>query len=292
MTFKTIVAIVQGEKDEDRLLDCVLPIATHFKSHVIGVHAEAMPVAYTTPMGFPDAEFIQVSNERNEKRATELGQRYASRCLAEGVSAEWRSLESFSGDSALSSLSSARCADLVVAVQSDPEGDSISSANLESLLFEAGRPVLFIPYAAPTNGTFQKILIAWNGSREAARAVFDALPFIMDADEIEVLVVDPDDNVELDPDTAGAEIAASLARHGVHATVVNQRSAGLSVGTVIENRTAESKPDLIVMGAYSHSWLREFLFGGVTQDAAAIDAGADLHVALACGPLPRAALCG
>ena len=97
MTFKTIVAIIQGEKDEDRLLDCVLPIATHFKSHVIGVHAEAMPVSYTTPMGFPDAEFIHVSSERNEKRAADLGHRYSSRCLAEGVSAEWRSLESFSG---------------------------------------------------------------------------------------------------------------------------------------------------------------------------------------------------
>jgi len=265
MTFKTIVAIVQDEKDEDRLLDCVLPLATHFKSHVIGVHAEAMPVSYTTPMGFPDAEFIHVSNERNEKRATELGQRYASRCLAEGVSAEWRSLESFTGDSALSSLSSARCADLVVAVQSDPDGQSISSTNLESLLYEAGRPVLFIPYAAPTNGTFRKILVAWNGSREAARAVFDALPFIMDADEIEVLVVDAEDNAAQDPNEAGAEIAASLARHGVHVTVASQRSAGLAVGTVLENHAVETKPDLSVMGAYSHSWLREFLFGGVTR---------------------------
>ncbi|HET9535387.1 MAG: universal stress protein [Mesorhizobium sp.] len=265
MTFKTIVAIVQGEKDEDRLLDCVLPIANHFKSHVIGVHAEAMPVSYTTPMGFPDAEFIHISSERNEKRAAELGQRYNSRCLAEGVSAEWRSMESFSGDSALSSLSSARCADLIVAVQSNPNGESLSSANLEGLLFEAGRPVLFIPYAAPATGIFRKVLIAWNGSREAARAVFDALPFIMDADEIEILVVDPEENGESNGEEAGSEIAATLGRHGVHVTVVNERSAGLSVGAVIENHAAESKPDLIVMGAYSHSWLREFLFGGVTR---------------------------
>jgi nucleotide-binding universal stress UspA family protein len=265
MTFKTIVAIVQGEKDEDRLLDCVLPIASHFKSHVIGVHAEAMPVSYTTPMGFPDAEFIHVSSERNEKRAADLGHRYSSRCLAEGVSAEWRSMESFSGDSALSSLSSARCADLIVAVQSNPNGDSISSANLEGLLFEAGRPVLFIPYAAPATGIFRKVLIAWNGSREAARAVFDALPFIMDADETEILVVDAEENVDNEREAAGAEIAASLDRHGVHVTVANERSAGLSVGTVIENHAAQSRPDLIVMGAYSHSWLREFLFGGVTR---------------------------
>jgi nucleotide-binding universal stress UspA family protein len=265
MTFKTIVAVVQGEKDEDRLLDCVLPIANHFKSHLIGVHAEAMPVSYTTPMGFPDAEFIHVSSERNEKRAAELGQRYSSRCMAEGVSAEWRSMESFSGDSALSSLSIARCADLIVAVQSNPDGDSISSANLEGLLFEAGRPVLFIPYAAPVAGTFRKVLVAWNGSREAARAVFDALPFIMDADETEILVIDADEDADQDSEAAGASIAASLGRHGVHVTVINEKSAGLSVGTVIENHAAEAKPDMIVMGAYSHSWLREFLFGGATR---------------------------
>ena len=265
MTFKTIVAVIQGEKDEDRLLDCVLPLANHFKSHVIGVHAEPMPVAYTTPMGFPDAEFIHISSERNEKRAAELGQRYSARCLAEGISGEWRSLESFSGDSALSSLASARCADLIVAVQSNPDGDSISSANLEGLLFEAGRPVLFVPYAASVTGTFRKVLIAWNGSREAARAVFDALPFIMDADEVEVLVVDAEDDEEQDATVAAADIAASLGRHGVHVTVVNEKSAGLSIGTVIENHAAEAKPDMIVMGAYSHSWLREFLFGGVTR---------------------------
>jgi nucleotide-binding universal stress UspA family protein len=265
MTFKTIVAIVQGEKDEDRLLDCVLPLANHFKSHLIGVHAEAMPVSYTTPMGFPDAEFIHVSTERNEKRAAELGHRYSSRCLADGVSAEWRSVESFSGDSALSSLSIARCADLIVAVQSNPNGDSISSANLEGLLFEAGRPVLFIPYAAPVTGTFRKVLVAWNGSREAARAVFDALPFIMDADETEILVIDADEDTTQDGEAAGSDIAASLGRHGVQATVVNEKSAGLSVGTVIENHAAEAKPDMIVMGAYSHSWLREFLFGGATR---------------------------
>ncbi len=265
MTFKTIVAIIQGEKDEDRLLDCVLPIAVHFGSHLIGVHAEAMAAAYTSPMGFPDAEYIQVSNDRNEQRAKELGHRYVSRCEAQGVSAQWRSLESFSGDSALSSVSSARCADLVVAVQSNPHSDTISSANLESLLFEAGRPVLFIPFAAPVTGTFAKILIAWNGSREAARAVFDALPFIVEASQIEILVVDPDEDGDLDSEAAGSEIAASLARHGVEATVINKRSAGLAVGAVIENYAAEAVPDLIVMGAYSHSWLREFLFGGVTR---------------------------
>jgi nucleotide-binding universal stress UspA family protein len=266
MSFKTIVAIVQSEKDEERLLDCVLPFASRFKSHLIGVHAEAMPVSYTSPMGFPDAEFIHVRNEMNEKRAAALGERFSARAAAEGVSAEWRSMESFSGDSALSAITSARCADLVVAVQSDPDVDSMARANLESVLFEAGRPLLFVPYAAPCTGRFGKVMIAWNGSREAARAVHDALPLIMDADETEVLIVDPEHGSG-DPDTAaaGGDIAAGLARHGIQATVVNESSSGHSVGHVIENHVAKSKPDLIVMGAYSHSWLREFLFGGVTR---------------------------
>ena len=280
MTFKTIVAVIQGEKDEDRLLDCVLPLANHFKSHVIGVHAEPMPVAYTTPMGFPDAEFIHISSERNEKRAAELGQRYSARCLAEGISGEWRSLESFSGDSALSSLASARCADLIVAVQSNPDGDSISSANLEGLLFEAGRPVLFVPYAASVTGTFRKVLIAWNGSREAARAVFDALPFIMDADEIEILVVDAEDDEEQDATVAGGRYRRQSRppwrpRHSC------QREVG---GTV--DRYGHREPRRRSQAGHDRDGrLQSFLAAGVPvrrrhPHASALDAGTDLYVAL------------
>lgn len=264
MTYKTILAILQTSKDMDRVLDCALPLARRLKSHIIGVHAEPMPIAYTSAVGFPDAEFIQVSSEANERRAAELEASFHQRMKSARIKSSWRAMESFSGDSAVSALAVARCADLVMALQVDPSADDGIHPDLDALLYETGRPALFVPYAGPVGATFARVLVAWNGTRESARAAFDALPLIMDADETEIFTVDADQGEGVLAGSA-ADLAETLRRHGAHVTVVNQASDGLSVGAMIENRTFEAKADLLVMGAYSHSRLREFLFGGTTR---------------------------
>ena len=266
MSFKTLLAVIQDKGDIERVLDHVLPLASRLKSHVIGIHAEPMALPYTTAIGFPDAEFMQVTAEVTKERAAELEKIFATRTAASGVSAEWRTMESLSGDSALCALASARATDLVIAAQTDPSQSSAQTANVDHLLFETGRPALFVPYAGPVTTVFTRILVAWNGTREASRAAFDALPFIMEADETEILIIDaPDDDADL-PDGSGADIAAALARHGAHVTVTNESSSGIGVSAVIENRATEINADLLVMGAYGHSRLREFLFGGVTRE--------------------------
>ena len=113
------------------------------------------------------------------------------------------------------------------------------------------------------SSSFRRVIIAWNGSREAARAAFDALPFILEAVGTEILLIDPPDSD--DPAQAGADIAAALARHGAEVSVHAEHSRGLSTDAVIRNRLAATGADLLVLGAYSHSWLRELLFGGVTR---------------------------
>ena len=110
------------------------------------------------------------------------------------------------------------------------------------------------------------MLVAWNGSQQAARAVFDALPFIREADETEILSLDVADTPRQDAAVAGADIAAALSRHGATITFVSEQgSGGLSSGETIENRIVETGSDLLVMGAYSQSWLKEFFFGGATR---------------------------
>jgi len=265
VTYKTILAVIQSKSDIDRVLDYALPLASRLKSHVIGVHAEPMAIPYTTAIGFPDAEFMQVTADVTKERASELEKTFISRTAGAQVSAEWRTMESLSGDSALCALASARAADLVIAAQTDPSESTAATANVDHLLFETGRPALFVPYAGPITTTFMKVLVAWNGTRESSRAAFDALPFIMEADETEILTVDASDADDDRPGVAGADIAAALARHGAHVTVANESSAGIGVSAVIENRAVEIDADLLVMGAYGHSRLREFLFGGVTR---------------------------
>ncbi|UDL91004.1 hypothetical protein LGH82_06900 [Mesorhizobium sp. PAMC28654] len=180
MRFKTIVAILQNEQDAERVLDCAIPLATRFESHLIGIHAEALPVPYTSATGFPDTEFLQVSADMSRERADRLQAVFLKHIEDSGLSFEWRSLESFSGDSALTGISSVRTADLIIAAQRESGGDP--SADVDTLVYDAGRPVLVVPHSGPLVTTFKHVLLAWNGSKEAARAAFDALPFIIEAE--------------------------------------------------------------------------------------------------------------
>jgi nucleotide-binding universal stress UspA family protein len=263
MAFKTILAIIQSAEDIKRVTGCAAGLAARFDSHVIGLHSEALPIPYTSTIGFPDAEFIQASTEVNQQRAAELESEFRKLAASAGLSFEWRSLESFSGDSAHGGIGSARCSDLVIAAQANPHAESGSSPDVDALLFEAGRPVLVTPSEGPCLSSFRRIIIAWNGSREAARAAFDALPFILEAESTEILLIDPPESPNAVE--AGADIAAALERHGAHVTVHAEASGGLATDDVIRNRLAATGADLLVLGAYSHSWLRELLFGGVTR---------------------------
>lgn len=260
MPFKTILAIIQSAEDAESVSNCAGALAARFEGHLIGLHAEALPIPYTSTIGFPDAEFLQASTEVNEERSHKIGAIFRERTAKAGVTAEWRSLESFSGDSAHSGIATARSCDLVVAAQGGADG---ASPDVDALLYEAGRPILVTPRDGPALATFRRVIVAWNGSREAARATFDALPFILDAESTEILVIDPPDSPEsVEP---GVDIAAALERHGASVTVHTEPSGGLATDDVIRKRVSETGADLLVLGAYSHSWLKQLLFGGVTR---------------------------
>lgn len=266
MSYKTLLAILQSEEDAGRVLDCAVPLAAHYGSHLIGLHAEALPIAYVTPMGGLPIDVTIAAEETIGQRHIEMRALFERRTEAEGISSEWRGIDNVSGDSALSAIDSARSSDLVVAPQRDPDASERAFADIEALLFRTGRPVLFVPYSAKRAGpVFRKALVAWNGSKEAARAAFDALAFLKEADSVEVLAVDAADTERQDAIVAGAAIAAALSRHGVNVTYRNENAADVPHGEVIENRIADTGVELLVMGAYGHSRVKEFFFGGVTR---------------------------
>ncbi|MBI1620672.1 universal stress protein [Aquamicrobium zhengzhouense] len=265
MSYKTILAVLQDKTDAERVLDCALPLGSRFSSHVIAVHSEAIPIPYVSPMGFPDTNFMAISSKTNQQHSEELKTIFETRAQREGLSFEWHALESVSGDSAVGALIVARACDLVIVQQVNPDASGGSRANVEALLFDSGRPVLIVPFATPVDTRFRKVLIAWNGTQQAARAVFDALPFIREADETEILTLDAVDTGQEDGALAGVDIAAALARHGAKVTFSPASSGELGVGAAIERQIASSKAELLVMGAYSQSWLKEIFFGGTTR---------------------------
>jgi len=167
------------------------------------------------------------------------------------LSAEWREIpEGADADPALH----ARYADLAIFGQLDPERAETEPTRQrpEHVAIASGRPVLIVPYAGRFDNVGRRVLIAWSATREAARAVADAM-------------VDPREGVGGHGELPGADIALHLARHGVKAQIERTVSAGLPVGEVLLSRLADLGADLLVMGAYGHSRAREVLFGGATR---------------------------
>jgi nucleotide-binding universal stress UspA family protein len=158
----------------------------------------------------------------------------------------------------------ARLSDLVIAGQTHPTEHDGNAANvLDRLLAESGRPVVVVPCFGHYNATWSSILIGWDGSREAARAVHDAMPFLKHAKQATVFSLEgPEQDIDL-PDT---DIAASLGRHGIAITAARSTSGEIAISDALLNYAADTGADLLVVGGYGHSPLREAVFGGVTRE--------------------------
>ena len=130
---------------------------------------------------------------------------------------------------------------------------------------QSGRPTLVIPYVGARAMPPNRVLVAWDGSREAARAVNDALPLLAGTQSVTILVVDPGSLRGRVGDQPGAALATPLARHGIKAEVRTAASGGLGVGDVIIGQVTDMGADLVVMGGYGHSRLRQLVMGGVTR---------------------------
>jgi nucleotide-binding universal stress UspA family protein len=175
--------------------------------------------------------------------------------------AEWRVADGARADAV---ALHARYADLVVINQTDPQSPDATHFG-DSILLAVGRPVLLVPYAGEASQFGRNVLVCWNASREAARAVTDALPFLKMADKVTVLSVDGAWSVSGHGASPGSDAALHLARHGVKAVVAQTVSDSVEVGSVLLSRAFDLQADLIVMGAYGHSRAREILLGGATR---------------------------
>jgi len=265
MTYKTILAILDAPENAGIAADFALALAAGHNAHVIGLHAEIVSaVPMVAPMEIPDPIAVQALQDMARNEAVTIEQLFHAKAAASGGSFEWRSFTSSVGYASQPLLETARSSDLILAVQPDPANPSDAHVDVESFLFESGRPVLMIPYILKAPMPIRRVLIAWNGSKEAARATFDAMPFLKAADSVEILSIDPAENASQTPVT-GADITATLVRHGIKATLTTTASAEKSASQVIENRLSDDSIDLLVMGAYTHSRLWQMIFGGTTK---------------------------
>jgi nucleotide-binding universal stress UspA family protein len=236
-------------------------LAERFDAHLVGVGLAAPLVLPPVMEAIDIAPIIAAHEEANavaQKRAAEL---FRSAVEGRALRHEWRTDH---GALAESAAVHARAADLAVVgqVPSDETGFLQPVLHPEDVTMLSGRPVLVVPYVGHYPKLGSNPLIAWKPTREAARAVADALPLLKVAKRATILVVDPGDEDGPEP---AADMAVHLARHGVGARVERTVSDGIDVADIILSRAADLDADLLVMGAYGHGRLRELVLGGVTR---------------------------
>ena len=157
----------------------------------------------------------------------------------------------------------ARYADLIVLGQEDPSNGGIPP---EDVILGSGRPGLVVPYAGRHSMIGEHALIAWDAGREAARAVADAMPILEKAKTVTVLVINPQTSADGHGEEPGADIGLHLARHGITVEVSSMVVQDIDVGNALLSRISDLGADLLVMGAYAHSRLREWILGGATRE--------------------------
>ena len=265
MSYKTILAVVDTPRNAARVSTFAATLAQQFDAHLVGLHAETLSaVPLIAPMEIPDPTAVELLQDSAEKEAAAVADIFRQNATRDGLSMEWRSFMLASGYASSSVLETARTADLIVAAHGGAV-DSDRRSDLETFLYESGRPLLLVPHLLEGPRPLSKVLLAWNGSREAARAAFDALPLMKQAGAVEVFVVDPPERGDRDPALAGADIAATLRRHGLDVSLTTMDGGGHSPAAAIEQRLSEGSIDLLVMGGFGHSRWWEMLFGGVTR---------------------------
>ncbi len=182
-----------------------------------------------------------------------------------GLRGDWRVTD---GRSSEAFAYQARHADLVILGQVDPDHPPPPAGRqlAEDILMTAGRPVLVIPYAGQFETMGSRVLIGWNNSREAARAVNDALPLLTQAGSVTVLEVFSSGRMPATHEGTGADIIRHLAHHGIKAETARTVMGSISVSDALLGYAADISADLLVIGGYGHSRLRELILGGVTRE--------------------------
>lgn len=266
--YKDLIVPVTGTAGDADAINAGLDIARAFSAHLALLEMVNLPVSAVNPWGltpdFPTSEVYTKLRAQAEVNAARLRTRLAN----EDVPTDVRIVEAMTAEPGRIAAHHAHYADLVVVAGAigDTAEATVNHAYFADLLLESGRPVVVVPPRCKTPVPPKRILVAWSPTREATRAVHDAMPLLEQAESVDVLAINPVGGELGHGEQPGADIATHLARHGVKANVVARDAKSRSVSAVLLEHARESYAQLIVAGGYGHSRLREWAMGGVTRE--------------------------
>ena len=262
MPYKTILVHVDNGKRSAVRLDIACRLAKLSDAHLIGLHALTVVKLPSYAMVEGGVQVREFHERMLSESAVAAEAMFKQAVKATGVEkVEWRKSRR---DAVESVPVHGRYADvLVIGQPNETDASGVEPDFAERLLLAAGRPALVIPYAGDFPAVGTRVLVAWNASREATRALTDAIPILREAKQVDVIAFNPKDAPH--GEVPGADIGLYLARHGIKVSVSQQTADDVDVGNQLLSRAADLDSDLVVMGAYGHSRMKELILGGATR---------------------------
>lgn len=263
--YKDILVHIPTERPMRPVIEGSISLAAHLNAHLdaVAVGYVATSAAYVMEGGAAVAAVFELERERAVERAEAALAVFKSEAANAGVSHTSHALGAIPADAASALGEMARLHDLSVVIQPDPAQGSFDNDVPREILFQAGGPVLFLPYTFRGAFKANRIGICWDGSRLAARAVRDAAPFLARAAEIVIITVNETDAASGEASASG--LARHLGRRGVPTRTIGLTAARADIQPTILSLAADESLDLLVMGGYGHSRLQERVLGGVTR---------------------------
>ena len=258
---KDIVVNLMVAGSRDAAATYAVSVARTFDAHLAGIAFAYEPVLPAIVGGGIPESVIEEQREENEKAAKSAVAQFEA--VAKDVKHETRIVPASLAGAADTFGEIARVFDLAIVGQSERDRVGPEELIVEGGLFGSGRPILVVPADYQGGMRLDRVLVCWNGGRNAARATANAIPFLRRANAVEIVTVGTEASTAAETSAAG--LSRHLARHGITAEVKRIESRNLKVSAAILAYAAKSGASMLVMGSYGHSRLREFILGGTTR---------------------------
>lgn len=262
MAYRTLLVHVDDRTSSQNRLAYAVALARREAAELVGLYVVPGTDVAPSTAAMLGSDAVARRLERFSEMQHAAEQRFRAAVAAAGVDAQWRAP---AGPSIETAIAHARTTDLVVVGQRDPSEPGFGDALVSGVLLSAGRPVLVVPSTGAPASVASRVLIAWNGGREAARAVADALPLLARAERVCAVGVDESRESSVDERLSDSRLRQWLARHDIAIDVEREPVRGMGVGEWLLSRAADLGSDLLVMGGYAHARMRELVLGGVTR---------------------------
>lgn len=261
MRYSDILLHLTNDHRTAEKIDAAFTLAKRFKASVTALYTMPVPMPPYYMGEYVPAEFYQQIHEEMKISAARAKAAFEDSVAKADLAARWVEAEQ---QPEIAIRMMGRTYDLVVVGQPDPDmSEPEDGLQVEpgDLAISLGRPVLTIPYIGRFATVGRKVAVAWNGSREASRAVHDALPLLKDATSVEILTVNPEPEVS----ASAAALAQHLLNYGIAARSNRVAVTDIGDGDAMLSTLADTGADLLVMGVYGHSRLQELVLGGVSR---------------------------